>query len=406
MAASSAPPVDGDSGIVAEQLQTLRVACEGSSDARAAGPQEGGEQAPLSPERLCEEAPANSPELPRKPKPPWAALKGGFAAGNAPHSSAAAEEKPAAPRESNGWTSPGPVEQPQAGVPPSEKQEGRQPSEEAKVVDHQQPSSSPFAFQGGNSEQNGGLGLPTAAVGFLEEEALSKEKPVAQRSEKKGSLSGEGGESDNDTDADSSSSLSSSSPALLSDDDYQDKNENNSATTKKKSDSTKQAPLLVEDLMIILPESVKLMPFGQVASVIEHQVIIESEKGLPPVNENTVLFKENRHSLGKIFEIFGPVSHPFYVVQFNSLEHIQSKDIKIKDAVYFAPAVESFTQYIFPEKLKQEKGSDASWKNDEEPPPEALDFSDDEKEKAAKSHKKSQNIKRKKLRSQQNDSSK
>ncbi|ETE59077.1 H/ACA ribonucleoprotein complex non-core subunit NAF1, partial [Ophiophagus hannah] len=95
-------------------------------------------------------------------------------------------------------------------------------------------------------------------------------------------------------------------------------------------------------------------------------VIIESEKGLPPVNENTVLFKENRHSLGKIFEIFGPVSHPFYVVQFNSLEHIQSKDIKIKDA--------------------------------------ALDFSDDEKEKAAKSHKKSQNIKRKKLRSQQNDS--
>ncbi|KAG8135051.1 hypothetical protein E2320_008116 [Naja naja] len=123
--------------------------------------------------------------------------------------------------------------------------------------------------------------------------------------------------------------------------------------------------------MIILPESVKLMPFGQVSSVIEHQVIIESEKGLPPVNENTVLFKENRHSLGKIFEIFGPVSHPFYVVQFNSLEHIQSKNIKIKDAVYFAPAVESFTQYIFPEKLKQEKGSDASWKNDEEPPLEA-----------------------------------
>ncbi|XP_026531610.1 H/ACA ribonucleoprotein complex non-core subunit NAF1 [Notechis scutatus] len=405
MAASSAPPVDGDSGLVAEQLQTLRVACEGSSEARAAGPQEDGEQAPLSPERLREEeeAPANSPELPREPKPPWAAPKGGFAAGDAPHSSAAAaEEKPAAP---------GPVEQSQAGEAPSENQEGRQPSEEAEAVDHPQPSSSsssPVAFQGGDSEQNGGLGLPTAAVGFLEEEALSKEKPAAPRSEEKGALSGEGGdgsESDNDTDADSSSSLSSSpSPALLSDDDYQDKNENNSATTKNKSDSTKQAPLLVEDLIIILPESIKLMPFGQVSSVIEHQVIIESEKGLPPVNENTVLFKENRHSLGKIFEIFGPVSHPFYVVQFNSLEDIQSKDIKIKDAVYFAPAVESFTQYIFPEKLKQEKGSDASWKNDDEPPPEALDFSDDEKEKAAKSHKKSQNIKRKKLRSQQNDS--
>uniref|UniRef100_A0A8D2KR10 H/ACA ribonucleoprotein complex subunit n=1 Tax=Varanus komodoensis TaxID=61221 RepID=A0A8D2KR10_VARKO len=105
----------------------------------------------------------------------------------------------------------------------------------------------------------------------------------------------------------------------------------------------------------------------------------------------------------QIFEVFGPVSHPFYVVQFNSPEHIESKGIKIHDAVYFAPSVESFTQYIFPEKLKQERGSDASWKNDEEPPPEALDFSDDEKERAAK-QKKSQNLRRKKFRSQQDNS--
>ncbi|XP_070804820.1 H/ACA ribonucleoprotein complex non-core subunit NAF1 [Pituophis catenifer annectens] len=385
------PPVDGDSGfagsIVAERLQTLRVACEGSWDAKAAGP--------LSPELLREGAPANSSE------PSWVAL----IAGDAPHSSAAAEGKPAAVGDSNGRSSPGtggeeacpPVEAVEA---PPDKEEERRPSEEAKVVDHPQPSSSSSAFQGGNSEEDGDLHRQTAA--------LSKEKPPAQRSEKKGPLSGEGGarsESDSDTDADSSSSLSSSSsPPLLSDDDQQDKNENNSPTKKKSELTKKQEPPLVEDLMIILPESVKLMPFGQVSSIIEHQVIIESEKGLPPVNENTVLFKENRHSLGKIFEIFGPVSHPFYVVQFNSPEHIQSKDIKIKDAVYFAPAVESFTQYIFPEKLKQEKGSDASWKNDDEPPPEALDFSDDEKEKAAKSHKKSQNIKRKKLRLQQNDS--
>ncbi|XP_058049026.1 H/ACA ribonucleoprotein complex non-core subunit NAF1 isoform X2 [Ahaetulla prasina] len=401
MDASPVPPlVDADSGlagsIVAERLQTLRVACDGSADARAAGP--------LSPERLCEGAPANSSELPREAEPPWVALKGGGDAGGAPpHSSAAAEEKPAAVGDCNGQASPGTGdEQPKALEASSDKEE------EAKVVDHHQPSSSSSspAFQGGSSEGNGDLDRPTAALGLLEGEALPKEKPAAQRSEKEGPLSGEGGgrsESDSDTDADSSSSLSSSScPPLLSDDDQQDKNENNS--TKKKSELTKKEPSLVEDLMIILPESVKLMPFGQVSSIVEHQVIIESEKGLPPVNENTVLFKENRHSLGKIFEIFGPVSHPFYVVQFNSPEHIQSKDIKIKDAVYFAPAVESFTQYIFPEKLKQEKGSDASWKNDDEPPPEALDFSDDEKEKIAKSHKKSQNIKRKKLRSQQNDS--
>ncbi|KAK9399088.1 H/ACA ribonucleoprotein complex non-core subunit NAF1 [Crotalus adamanteus] len=407
MDASSAVPMDGDSGLagstVAEQLQTLRVACEGSADATAAAPQgpalkEGDEQVPLSPERLCEEAPGKPSGLPREPEPPWVGLKGGGAAGDAPHSSSpAAEEKPATLEDGNGNTSPG-MSGEQAVAAASEKEEDRPPSEEVKV-DHQSPSS---AFQGGHSEQNGGLSRQTAAVGVEEEDALSKENPAALRREKgAGSMEGGGSlESDSDTDADSSSSLS-SSPLLSDGDDQQDKNENSST---KKSELTKQDPLPVEDVMIILPESVKLMPFGKVSSIIEHLVIIESEKGLPPVNENTVLFKEDRHSLGKIFEIFGPVSHPFYVVQFNSPEHIQSKDIKIKDAVCFAPAMESFTQYIFPEKLKQEKGSDASWKNDEEPPLEALDFSDDEKEKAAKLHKKFQNIKRKKLRSQQNDS--
>ncbi|XP_039179867.1 H/ACA ribonucleoprotein complex non-core subunit NAF1 isoform X1 [Crotalus tigris] len=407
MDASSAVRMDGDSGLagstVAEQLQTLRVACEGSADTTAAAPQgpalkEGDEQVPLSPERLCEEAPGKPSGLPREPEPPWVGLKGGGAAGDAPHSSSpAAEEKPATLEDGNGNTSPG-MSGEQAVAAASEKEEDRPPSEEVKV-DHQSPSS---AFQGGHSEQNGGLSRQTAAVGVEEEDALSKENPAALRREKgAGSMEGGGSlESDSDTDADSSSSLS-SSPLLSDGDDQQDKNENSST---KKSELTKQDPLPVEDVMIILPESVKLMPFGKVSSIIEHLVIIESEKGLPPVNENTVLFKEDRHSLGKIFEIFGPVSHPFYVVQFNSPEHIQSKDIKIKDAVCFAPAVESFTQYIFPEKLKQEKGSDASWKNDEEPPLEALDFSDDEKEKAAKLHKKSQNIKRKKLRSQQNDS--
>ncbi|KAJ7326840.1 hypothetical protein JRQ81_016599 [Phrynocephalus forsythii] len=204
----------------------------------------------------------------------------------------------------------------------------------------------------------------------------------------------------NDTDTDSSSSVSSSSssclPSLSEDDEQQCKNEKNSCSTRKKGESTEKELPNIEELSIILPESVELLPFGKVSSIIEHQVIIESDKGLPPVNEDTVFFKEDHHSIGKVFEVFGPVSHPFYVLQFNSSEQIESRGIKVHDAVYFAPSVESFTQYIFPEKLKQERGSDASWKNDEEPPPEA-NFSDDEKERAAKQQKKSQNVRRKKF---------
>lgn len=74
---------------------------------------------------------------------------------------------------------------------------------------------------------------------------------------------------------------------------------------------------------------------------------------IPPVNEDTVIFKSDRQAAGKIFEIFGPVAHPFYVLRFNSSDHIESKGIKINDTMYFAPSMKDFTQYIFTEKLKQ-----------------------------------------------------
>ncbi|NXO25485.1 NAF1 protein, partial [Cisticola juncidis] len=156
----------------------------------------------------------------------------------------------------------------------------------------------------------------------------------------------------------------------------------------------------VEDLSIVIPDNVELTHFGTVSSIIEQLVIIESLRGLPPVNEESIIFKENRQAAGKIFEIFGPVSHPFYVIRFNSSEHIKEKGINVQDSMYFAPSVKDFTQYIFAEKLKQEKGSDASWKNDQEPPSEVLDFSDDEKEREAKQNKKLQSQGRKKVRSE------
>lgn len=55
----------------------------------------------------------------------------------------------------------------------------------------------------------------------------------------------------------------------------------------------------------------------------------------------------------QIFEIFGPVLRPFYVLRFNTSEHIKAKGINVQDSMYFAPSVEDFTQYVFAEKLKQ-----------------------------------------------------
>ncbi|XP_038610984.1 H/ACA ribonucleoprotein complex non-core subunit NAF1 [Tachyglossus aculeatus] len=219
---------------------------------------------------------------------------------------------------------------------------------------------------------------------------------------------------DTDTDSDSSSSSSSSSstsssslslPPVVSDgeDDLQAEKDNKACPLKTKDELLLEELPSVEELTIILPEEVELKPFGVVSSIIEQLVIIESLTDLPPINEESIIFKGDRHAAGKIFEIFGPVSHPFYVLRFNSSEHIEKKSIKLKDTMYFAPSMEDFTQYIFTEKLKQDRGSDASWKNDQEPPPEALDFSDDEKEKEAKQKKKSQSQGRKKLKPESND---
>ncbi|KYO46251.1 H/ACA ribonucleoprotein complex non-core subunit NAF1 [Alligator mississippiensis] len=223
------------------------------------------------------------------------------------------------------------------------------------------------------------------------------------------SLDSDSSDSDSDTDSESSSSVLSSPSCslIISDDDSQNNGKDNKPCSVEIKDELPLEELpLGEDLVIILPEDIELKPFGTVSSIIDQLVVIESLKGLPPVNEESIIFKEDRHAAGKIFEIFGPVSRPFYVLRFNSPEHIKKKGINLKDAVYFAPSVEDFTQYIFAEKLQQEKGSDASWLHDQEPPPEALDFSDDEKERNAKQKKKKpQNQGRKKSRSDTNESS-
>ncbi|NXA77325.1 NAF1 protein, partial [Thryothorus ludovicianus] len=198
-----------------------------------------------------------------------------------------------------------------------------------------------------------------------------------------------------------SSPTTPSSSAASDDDDHPNEKDSTSFYIRTKDELLLADLPPVEDIKIVLPDNVELKLFGTVSSIIEQLVIIESLRGLPPVDEESIIFKENRRAAGKVFEIFGPVSHPFYAIRFNGPEHIKEHDINIHDKMYFVPSVEDFTQYIFAEKLKQEKGSDASWKNDEEPPPEALDFSDDEKEREAKQKKKkSQSKGRKKVRTE------
>lgn len=65
------------------------------------------------------------------------------------------------------------------------------------------------------------------------------------------------------------------------------------------------------------------------------------------------------------------------------MQHIIDQGVKVGMEVYFAPRTRH-TAYVFVDALFKQKGSDASWENDQEPPEGCLDYSDDEQERKAK----------------------
>lgn len=158
----------------------------------------------------------------------------------------------------------------------------------------------------------------------------------------------------------------------------------------------------VESIDITLDGAVKVVEVGRVISKVDKLIVVQSlptsmaatkEDGskpttsVPPLNEETVLFDSNRKSIGKIFEVFGPVAGPFYSLRFNTLDEIETRalNVSVGASVFYAPDRQDCTKFIFNvDEMRREKGSDASWLNDNEPPVECIDYSDDEAERAAK----------------------
>jgi hypothetical protein len=96
-----------------------------------------------------------------------------------------------------------------------------------------------------------------------------------------------------------------------------------------------------------------------------------------------------------VFDVIGPVSSPIYCIRFNSHEDIEEKGIKIGDKAFCAPRTE-YTSFVILSNIMG-KGSDASWKNDIEPPDNLVEYSDDEQERNAKRQNRSNNQARRRL---------
>ena len=131
---------------------------------------------------------------------------------------------------------------------------------------------------------------------------------------------------------------------------------------------------------------------GTVSSVVEQLLVIESLPDLPAIDLESVLFagaegEEEMVALGRVFDVIGPVTRPYYCVRFNSEEHVKSKNLVKGQQIFFAPKTEH-TSFVFLEQLMKMKISDASWCNDEEVPLDFQEFSDDEQETKSRQSKK------------------
>ncbi|TMW54916.1 hypothetical protein DOY81_000149 [Sarcophaga bullata] len=139
----------------------------------------------------------------------------------------------------------------------------------------------------------------------------------------------------------------------------------------------------IQDLKITVPED-ECIEFGKIHSIVDQLVLVSALPNSILLDLETVLFLEKGQKvLGEVFDVLGQVADPLYCIRFNSNKQIKEKEINIGDTVYVAPKTQ-YTQYVILSSLMKQKGSDASWENDIEPPPRFLDYSDDEQEQLAK----------------------
>jgi H/ACA ribonucleoprotein complex non-core subunit NAF1 len=76
-------------------------------------------------------------------------------------------------------------------------------------------------------------------------------------------------------------------------------------------------------------------------------VVVQAMKNTPALDLDSVLFLDKgRNTLGKIFDVIGPVCEPAYCVRFNSTQQIQEKGIEKGLVVYCAPKTDH-TSYVF-----------------------------------------------------------
>ncbi|KAF9650286.1 NAF1-domain-containing protein [Thelephora ganbajun] len=157
-------------------------------------------------------------------------------------------------------------------------------------------------------------------------------------------------------------------------------------------------PITVHEVLnedVAIPDIAEVDPketlerVGEILSVLQDRIVIvkgltSQMVGYAPdrvLDIETLLVFEDRKVLGYIHETFGPTHQPLYQVRFNDKFPLDKERAQISRPIFHVPGRSNF---VFVEKLKLAKGSDASNAHDEEPGEDEVEFSDDEQEAAYK----------------------
>ncbi|KAI4141834.1 MAG: hypothetical protein L6R39_005170 [Caloplaca ligustica] len=118
---------------------------------------------------------------------------------------------------------------------------------------------------------------------------------------------------------------------------------------------------------------------GIVEHVVENSILIKAKTSgeRQALESGSLLCLEDRSVIGVIAETLGQVQQPYYSVRFTNAAAIAEASITKGTLVFY---VEQHSHYVFTQRLKTIKGSDASNINDEEVGDDELEFSDDEAE--------------------------
>lgn len=94
----------------------------------------------------------------------------------------------------------------------------------------------------------------------------------------------------------------------------------------------------------------KMTPKQPLLPILTISVVVQAVFDAPALDADTVVFNKDRQAFGEIFEVFGPVTQPFYAVRVPEDDY---RDIKIGTPIYYAPKVENVTKTVFTDALRK-----------------------------------------------------